>query len=304
MDNIINNGKKYSIVLAGGGGKGAYQIGALKALKEMGIMNDVRSVAGTSIGAVNSSFVASDSLDKAEKEWRNISTDDFIEFDDNGFDIGKEGDGMLSRDGLKKIISRSANLKDMSDSDIAFYITICTKLPDGTIIPIYERMNGKSPEQIMTYIMASSAIPFVYDNVIIEGNMYFDGGIRDNTPIKPLFDEGAKEIIVISNDYRYEVPDMGDDVTVYPIVPSHNLDVDTICGTADLSVANAAYRIELGYLDTKCIMKALMEGKSVPNLSGMHDLAMQARKRVELTASVNSNMEGLARILHDSDFLN
>lgn len=41
----------YGLVLAGGGGKGAYQLGAWKALKEMDVRFD--AIAGASIGSIN-----------------------------------------------------------------------------------------------------------------------------------------------------------------------------------------------------------------------------------------------------------
>ena len=55
--------KKYGLVLAGGGGKGAYQIGAWKAMREMGI--EFESIAGVSIGGINGAFIAADDYDKA-----------------------------------------------------------------------------------------------------------------------------------------------------------------------------------------------------------------------------------------------
>jgi predicted acylesterase/phospholipase RssA len=60
------------LVLAGGGAKGAYQIGAWKALRERGIEFDV--ISGTSIGALNAALVASGDLDKAQTFWRALST--------------------------------------------------------------------------------------------------------------------------------------------------------------------------------------------------------------------------------------
>ena len=44
---------KIGLVLAGGGARGAYQIGVWKALIELGIDKYIKVVSGTSIGAVN-----------------------------------------------------------------------------------------------------------------------------------------------------------------------------------------------------------------------------------------------------------
>jgi NTE family protein len=60
------------LVLAGGGAKGAYQIGAWRALRERGIEPDL--VAGTSIGALNAVLIASGDLDRATTFWHGLST--------------------------------------------------------------------------------------------------------------------------------------------------------------------------------------------------------------------------------------
>ena len=46
--------KEYGLILDGGGARGAYQIGAWKALVEAGVK--VNAVAGTSVGALNGAF--------------------------------------------------------------------------------------------------------------------------------------------------------------------------------------------------------------------------------------------------------
>ena len=56
--------KEYALALSGGGTRGAYEIGAYRALKEIGI--NIVAIAGTSIGALNGAMFVSDNLDKAE----------------------------------------------------------------------------------------------------------------------------------------------------------------------------------------------------------------------------------------------
>ena len=62
---------KTAIVLAGGGSRGAYQIGVWKALREMGI--DYQLVTGTSVGALNGVLMVQQEYDKALAVWENIS---------------------------------------------------------------------------------------------------------------------------------------------------------------------------------------------------------------------------------------
>ena len=55
--------KPYGLVLAGGGAKGAYQIGAWKAMREMGVT--FNAVAGVSIGSINGALIVADEYEKA-----------------------------------------------------------------------------------------------------------------------------------------------------------------------------------------------------------------------------------------------
>jgi predicted acylesterase/phospholipase RssA len=67
-------GKKIGLVLAGGGGKGAYEIGVWRGLVEKGITN-FAAISGTSIGGLNGYLVARGKLDDAEKLWRKLGHD-------------------------------------------------------------------------------------------------------------------------------------------------------------------------------------------------------------------------------------
>ena len=65
MEPLIDLSKEYGLVLDGGGARGAYQIGAWKALKEAGVR--INAVAGTSVGALNGALICMDDPEKAEQ---------------------------------------------------------------------------------------------------------------------------------------------------------------------------------------------------------------------------------------------
>ena len=65
MELKLDRNKTYGLALEGGGAKGAYQIGAWKALREAGIR--FSAVSGTSVGALNGAMIVMDDLEKAEK---------------------------------------------------------------------------------------------------------------------------------------------------------------------------------------------------------------------------------------------
>ena len=65
MHPVIDLTKEYGLVLDGGGARGAYQIGAWKALAEAGVK--INAVSGTSVGALNGALVCMGELELAEK---------------------------------------------------------------------------------------------------------------------------------------------------------------------------------------------------------------------------------------------
>ena len=71
MKPVLDLTKEYGLVLDGGGARGAYQIGAWKALREAGVK--IEAVAGTSVGALNGALIRMGDDYKAEKIWRVIT---------------------------------------------------------------------------------------------------------------------------------------------------------------------------------------------------------------------------------------
>ena len=71
----------FGLVLEGGGGRGAYQIGACKAIKEMGL--EISMVAGTSVGALNGAMVVQGDIDAAYDIWHELRPDRVIRLDDD-----------------------------------------------------------------------------------------------------------------------------------------------------------------------------------------------------------------------------
>ena len=80
-------GVKRALVLCGGGSRGAYEIGAWGALRELGVRLD--GVYGTSIGALNAALVARGDLEAARNVWLNISIKNIMAVEDpEDFAIG------------------------------------------------------------------------------------------------------------------------------------------------------------------------------------------------------------------------
>lgn len=295
MNEFFND---FGLVLAGGGAKGAYQMGVVKAMEEFGILPNVKGISGTSIGGINLSIVAGSSPSKGYEAWQSFKGMDFIEFDDNGFDITKYGDGLFTRESLLKIVDDNVDYQSIIDKDIPCFVTVGFKDFTGMNKAKYAKLNGLDRDTIRKYLLATSAIPIVYDAVDIEGTLYFDGGLIDNTPIMPLYGEGITNILVVSNDseYKSKANDFPG-ANIIDIVPSATLDMDTLIGTADLKETHAIYRLRLGYYDAKAIISAILENRPIPDLKGNSVLAKSEMKMKELDLQTKSNINGLENML-------
>lgn len=286
----MNGLQGYGLVLSGGGAKGAYQVGAWKALREKGLDNKITAVSAASVGLFNAALFCENKYEEAVKLWKGIEPIMFLEPELSNLGefevLNKENPmedvikkyieikkpemmksavrnryGAFSRDGIKKLIRENVNLDAISNGDKKLY-TIVSKCGDDVFEPRYELLNKKSASDIEAYMMAASAIPFVYDAVMLEdGNYYVDGGMVDNVPIKPLYDAGYRNIIVIGLK-----PDYGIDYSKYEgceftiIMPPNSIG-GFVDGTLDFQGEHARFRMELGYLNTLRILNAYESGR-------------------------------------------
>lgn len=178
-----------ALVLCGGGGKGAFQIGAMRALQECGILDDVKAIAGTSVGALNAVLYALGDYDFARDIWKSINKGVILP-------PNKDDVELFSRDGLIEIIDK-VPLDKLRQSEIKVYATIQNEQLELEYICLNELSN----KDIKKVLLASSAIPIVFPAQEFKGDMYIDGGFLSsfgNTPVEPLYKYGYEEIFIIA----------------------------------------------------------------------------------------------------------
>lgn len=206
---------KLGLVLGGGGGRGAYQIGVWEALRELGIDKHIKVISGTSIGALNAMLFMQGDLELAKKAWINLQQEEVLPL--NKKDIIMQGkirifntaarinkildlkpdllyEGEFSRQGILNVIHEFLDIKKALDSSIPCYCT-CTDVVLKE--KRYFKVQDYPKDTIEDILLASSAIPGIYDAVEINGRLYLDGGLKDNVPISPVYKEGCDMIIVV-----------------------------------------------------------------------------------------------------------
>jgi NTE family protein len=265
-----------ALVLAGGGGKGAYQIGVWKALKEFGVEQNIEAVSGTSVGALNAIAFVQGNYEIAEQIWLNLSHEQILSIrksdlvkaslSNRSYQIkmslfktllnGNYINGIFARDGLLKILEKYIHLPTVASSPTKCFITCC-ELP--LLRAAYFDLQGKTEEQIKLILLASSALPWIYDDVEIDGHNFIDGGIVDNVPITPLYNKGFRNFLVVhlGRDSLIETEKFPG-ARIIELVPKENQGT-FIDGTLDFDPTNARRRIQQGYEDTKRILQPLYE---------------------------------------------
>lgn len=258
---------KIGLVLAGGGGKGAYELGVWKALRELNLTKYISVFSGTSIGAFNSVLFAMDEMEKAEKLWEEVTMEKLVPVSKTelikrgiGLYIGgknlqlakkfltdKLEHGAISNDGAVEMVEKYLDFDKIKENGRICYAA-CTKLPN--LNTKYFRINDYDNETAKKIVLASASLPLIYDSTEIFGEKYIDGGIADNVPIQPVYGEGCDIIIVVLLSKDVQI-----DRSLYPnssliIISPENLSENTITGTLNLDTAAKRIRIIEGYNDT------------------------------------------------------
>lgn len=189
--------KDYGLVLAGGGTKGAYQVGVWKALQELNI--DVTAIVGTSIGALNGALFLQNDIDSVIKMYEHIKINNImniegIDSNKNIFDLSnilnlaadytkQKG---IDNTSLRNMIREYVNIDKLYDSRINFGL-VTYSVKNKT--PLRKFKNEIPKEQMEDYLLASSCFP-IFKPQIINGEEYFDGGLYDNSPYNMLIENG------------------------------------------------------------------------------------------------------------------
>ena len=253
--------KPYGLVLAGGGAKGAYQLGAWKAMREIGVT--FNAVAGVSIGSINGALVVQNDYLAAERLWQSISLDKGINIEaplpdpDNLFSA--KNWGVLFREFLKNRGFDASPVKDLLAPYIDEAAVRRSGVPFGIVTVQLSQANnptglelflGDIPDgQLLDYLLASSSIPLA-NNIGPQGEKFLDGGIYDNTPVAMLRRSGYNRIVVIDiasiKGVNYNL-----DFQNCEVVYIRPYDIDALGASFDFSHEMFLRRREFGYLDAK-----------------------------------------------------
>ena len=288
------------LVLAGGGGKGAYQAGVLKVLKEQGMLDDVSAISGASIGAVNAMLYAMNDMELLYRAWNEIDMDTVFAIDPT---MLAEKRMYFSRNEMLAMFEKYIDMEKIKADTQDIYVSI-SRLNDTTLEPEqveYRKLEDYDTETIRQILLASTALPIMYEAVEIEGKKYRDGGLLDNEPIQPLYDLGIRQFIVIGmRAGKVLNTEKWPDAQFITIYPSHDLG-DLIDGTLNFTDRAKEFRVMLGEKDALRALKTkfhpddlYIRMEPVLAQNDYNDIVMQMRVNhtyKTMKNRVNSNIE-------------
>lgn len=201
---------KKAIVFAGGGSKGAYQIGAWKAFNELGEEFDIAT--GTSIGSINAAFYTQHDYEAATELWSRLTPETIMT---NGINVDMSLESMFAqRENLIPFIKTYFKQKGVDvtpfhtemrkyfspdkffSSDIDFAL-MTVRFPGLEPYEVTKEMMAADKDNAWQWIAASCACFPVFPVMDIGEKSYIDGGYYDNIPVASAFKLGADSAVVV-----------------------------------------------------------------------------------------------------------
>lgn len=189
-----------AFVLGGGGGRGALQVGALRALLEADIRPDL--LVGTSAGATNAALVAVrgftlEALEELEAAWRDAAEADLLPARYLWLTVRLlfNRPQAQSRHRMRDFFIAHGLTPELRFGDIKGppLILVAADLNERRAV-----LYGDDPDQsVLEGLLASTTIPPWSHPLEVEDHLLMDGGAVSNLPIEPALAQGATEIVAL-----------------------------------------------------------------------------------------------------------
>jgi NTE family protein len=220
---------EYALVLSGGASRGAYQAGVLRFIfhdlaPRLGVNAWPKYVSGTSVGALNGIAAVSQdqpAVARLSSTWQQMKLNDVFELEAGGLlstvrslFSPKEGVALLDASPLRRLVSERlphAEMRRALDSGACkAFIVSATELATGTNVLFTDSADphldlkplpgARVARVSMTtdHLLASAAIPLLFPPVQVGSRLYADGGLRQNTPLRPVLKAGARRVLIVS----------------------------------------------------------------------------------------------------------
>ena len=231
--------QRAGLILTGGGARAAYQVGVLKAVREL-LGNPKRNpfpiLCGTSAGAINAAALAcgaddfSAAVDTLLGVWGEFRAERVYRTDIPAI-LGRGArwlgaltllyrsnpESLLDNTPLRELVARTLELERIQDNidAAALYAVSITAsgYSSGQSVSFYQggpevvdwersQRVGAATPITLDILMASAAIPFIFPAVKVHREFFGDGSMRQIAPISPALHVGADRVLVVGTGRR------------------------------------------------------------------------------------------------------
>lgn len=227
---------KIGLVLPGGGARAAYQVGALRAIADLlpaRASNPFPVVTGTSAGAVNATAIAVHAdrfrvaVGNLERVWRNFQVNQVFRADTvsmmrsglhwllammSGGWLLPPPKSLFDNSPLRELLQVQFDFNNIRRAIEAGQLDALSIAAAGYMnarsVSFFEAREGHAPWSrlrragepallSLDHLMASVAVPFLFPPVLMGGEYYGDGAMRQANPFSSAIHLGAERLLVI-----------------------------------------------------------------------------------------------------------
>lgn len=191
---------KTGLILEGGGMRGAYTSGVLKAFMDENI--EFPYIIGVSAGANN----GSNFISQQKERNREVFVDYVGDKNFSGFKHWLKDDSYFNMDFLFNTLPNKLvpfNYETFFNSPVTFKVCV-TNAKTGQA-EYFSKDDFNNKKFVNQVLKASSSLPIISKPVRIKEELYFDGGITDSIPLDKSIEDGNKYNVVIltrNKEYR------------------------------------------------------------------------------------------------------
>ena len=185
-----------AFVMAGGGSLGAVEVGMLHALLAWGEAPSM--VVGASAGAINGAFFAAnptaDGVTRLDALWRGLRRHDVFPLTLRSlWGLVSRRGHLVDSNGLRHLLERNLPYSRLENAALPIHIVASDMVTGAEVV--------LSHGPVVDAVLASAAIPGVFEPVRIDGRLLVDGGVANNTPISTAVRLGATRVIVLPTGF-------------------------------------------------------------------------------------------------------
>lgn len=226
---MARNGR-VGVVLGGGGARGAYEVGVLSGVQEIlgkrGVPFTCDVFVGSSIGALNAAWLASHAQEadmgtqSLVAEWLALKLEDSVRLHTNALrkvqgTVAERAFSLLDPRAIEALTEKRIPWTQLHYNLASGLVhalavtglnvatgksTVFAQLsPDASYRASRDpRRNALLVRMRAEHVLASSAFPLLFPARKVDGTVYCDGGLRQNTPIAPALRAGSDKLLIIS----------------------------------------------------------------------------------------------------------